>query len=431
MENLDVNLECINGHLETGSCEQTCVKKKRRPAILCIECPICKGPAPDHLHFGGQCCYSCRAFFRRTSHKNVASFRCRGGQNNCKIISGSRSCIPCRLTKCLQVGMDPGQVRGNKSAEDNSESQDDDSRYIVLSPDQSDSRYILSPARTALDQYGSPPLCPPNMPEPGMLLYSPPSIPDLVQNQNQQSEAVLRFKAGILKYQGMCLQYQASLLEEQATSRATTITTNIGNSVDLGDKVSLGNTLNPVNLPNKVIPVNLGNKVSLRNSFSDDKDLFFRDSQQSTDSQDTLGMIPNQPFKTPSTSFGDQIPKKDTSFFNDLRNDFENNGYSVKSNMDMIKPSYAEPICYSKIKYNPSCYLPKRSSPITIVENPNHSPMSTPFSPSPLDLRSQESRGFVPLTGHEQVANMPRIFFKSCTSTSTTQSYVPTTTNKM
>ena len=29
------------------------MKKKRRPANLCIECRVCGGPAPDHLHFGG------------------------------------------------------------------------------------------------------------------------------------------------------------------------------------------------------------------------------------------------------------------------------------------------------------------------------------------------------------------------------------------
>ena len=68
------------------------IKKKRRPANLCIECPVCGGPAPDHVHFGGrtlkrklrdklmmvgQCCYSCRAFFRRSSARSVSSFRCR------------------------------------------------------------------------------------------------------------------------------------------------------------------------------------------------------------------------------------------------------------------------------------------------------------------------------------------------------------------
>ena len=94
------------------------IKKKRRPANLCISCPVCGGPAPDHVHFGGflefffspsssdtsgQCCYSCRAFFRRSSSRPVTSFRCRSGRNDCIITSGIKSCIPCRLTKCLQV----------------------------------------------------------------------------------------------------------------------------------------------------------------------------------------------------------------------------------------------------------------------------------------------------------------------------------------
>ena len=30
------------------------IKKKRRPANLCISCPVCGGPAPDHVHFGGK-----------------------------------------------------------------------------------------------------------------------------------------------------------------------------------------------------------------------------------------------------------------------------------------------------------------------------------------------------------------------------------------
>ena len=30
------------------------IKKKRSPASLSIECPVCGGPAPDHVHFGGE-----------------------------------------------------------------------------------------------------------------------------------------------------------------------------------------------------------------------------------------------------------------------------------------------------------------------------------------------------------------------------------------
>ena len=51
----------------------------------------------------GQCCYSCRAFFRRTSVKTPASYRCRSGKNDCIISSGVKSCISCRLQKCLKV----------------------------------------------------------------------------------------------------------------------------------------------------------------------------------------------------------------------------------------------------------------------------------------------------------------------------------------
>ena len=72
------------------------LKRRRSAASLHVLCPVCGGPAPDHVHFGGktelsqsesdsgiifhllgQCCYSCRAFFRRSSSRPVSSFRCR------------------------------------------------------------------------------------------------------------------------------------------------------------------------------------------------------------------------------------------------------------------------------------------------------------------------------------------------------------------
>ena len=30
------------------------VKKRRKPVNLTIKCPVCGGPAPDHVHFGGR-----------------------------------------------------------------------------------------------------------------------------------------------------------------------------------------------------------------------------------------------------------------------------------------------------------------------------------------------------------------------------------------
>lgn len=154
-------------------------KKKRRPANLCISCPVCGGPAPDHVHFGGQCCYSCRAFFRRSSSRPISSFRCRSGKNDCIITSGIKSCIPCRLTKCLQIGMDPNLVRGKKSNRVKMELEDyegEDENEEMLPP--------LTPVETQ----------------------------NTIEHRN-----LLKYRADILKYQGMCLQYQASLLEKEAT----------------------------------------------------------------------------------------------------------------------------------------------------------------------------------------------------------------------
>jgi len=161
--------------LPPGLLDPANLKKKRRPANLCIECPVCGAPAPDHLHFGGQCCYSCRAFFRRTSSRPVSSFRCRSGSNNCVITSGCKTCIPCRLARCLQIGMDPGLVRGRK----------------VKSYEDCYSDFLQEPL---------PPLTP---------IKEQLPLPS-------NEETALQVRAKVLKYQGLCLRYQASLLENQA-----------------------------------------------------------------------------------------------------------------------------------------------------------------------------------------------------------------------
>ena len=35
------------------------------PARPRISCPVCSDTAVPHFHYGGMCCYSCKAFFRR------------------------------------------------------------------------------------------------------------------------------------------------------------------------------------------------------------------------------------------------------------------------------------------------------------------------------------------------------------------------------
>ena len=75
------------------------------------------------LLFLGHCCYSCRAFFRRsTKRKEVKGslryksqdkifqtifflVRCRSGVNNCVVTEEKRNCISCRYDKCIKAGM--------------------------------------------------------------------------------------------------------------------------------------------------------------------------------------------------------------------------------------------------------------------------------------------------------------------------------------
>merc|ERR1719195_37897 len=78
-------------------------------------CTICGEMAPEddkhHLHYGGICCYSCRAFFRR-AHQNTKrpNFECKSG-GNCQItVKNRRKCQKCRYEKCVNIGMDPRWV---------------------------------------------------------------------------------------------------------------------------------------------------------------------------------------------------------------------------------------------------------------------------------------------------------------------------------
>ena len=61
-----------------------------------LACLICGGNAGKHVHYGGQACYSCKAFFRRAVKDDVyKKFSC--AEKNCKIDSKSwRSCKWCR-----------------------------------------------------------------------------------------------------------------------------------------------------------------------------------------------------------------------------------------------------------------------------------------------------------------------------------------------
>ena len=77
-------------------------------------CPVCGETAPDddkhHLHYGGICCYSCRAFFRRCHQgTKTPKFECRNGNTGkrCPItMKTRRKCQKCRYDRCLEIGME-------------------------------------------------------------------------------------------------------------------------------------------------------------------------------------------------------------------------------------------------------------------------------------------------------------------------------------
>jgi len=92
------------------------MKKKRAPAPLTLKCDVCGDKAPEHLHFGGHCCYSCRAFFRRTATKqpNLDQLRCRSGTKTCIIDLDYKDCIACRFERCLKAGMSTSLMQGKR-----------------------------------------------------------------------------------------------------------------------------------------------------------------------------------------------------------------------------------------------------------------------------------------------------------------------------
>jgi len=103
--------------------EEPKVKKKRAPTALLISCGVCGSPAPDHLHFGGHCCYSCRAFFRRTIERmEKTDIVCRTRLKNCEVSETSKSCAACRYERCLQVGMTSSLLQGKRRKKEQLES---------------------------------------------------------------------------------------------------------------------------------------------------------------------------------------------------------------------------------------------------------------------------------------------------------------------
>merc|ERR1711953_397534 len=58
----------------------------------------------------GQTCFSCRAFFRRTSEIVKTTILSCENSGKCHITEVDRSCKSCRYQKCLSIGMNPSMI---------------------------------------------------------------------------------------------------------------------------------------------------------------------------------------------------------------------------------------------------------------------------------------------------------------------------------
>ena len=64
-EEYDDGLDAPNNESRCGP-----VRKKRQPACLSILCPVCGGPAPDHMHFGGKL----NIYYKQETRQPIGNF---------------------------------------------------------------------------------------------------------------------------------------------------------------------------------------------------------------------------------------------------------------------------------------------------------------------------------------------------------------------
>eukprot|EP00092_Neocalanus_flemingeri_P037049 GFUD01040334.1.p1 GENE.GFUD01040334.1~~GFUD01040334.1.p1 ORF type:complete len:598 (-),score=135.07 GFUD01040334.1:77-1870(-) len=69
-------------------------------------CHVCGDLAIAHMHYGGVCCYSCKAFFRRATQTGKdKKYKCKNDKQCSITFTNRRACQYCRFHKCLNIGM--------------------------------------------------------------------------------------------------------------------------------------------------------------------------------------------------------------------------------------------------------------------------------------------------------------------------------------
>jgi len=117
--------ECTNSSPITTN--ENSLKMPESPKMIKIECPaemkekvgnkpvsnchVCGDLAIAHMHYGGVCCYSCKAFFRRATQTGKdKKYKCKAAKECLITYTNRRACQYCRFTKCVDIGMKPNWV---------------------------------------------------------------------------------------------------------------------------------------------------------------------------------------------------------------------------------------------------------------------------------------------------------------------------------
>uniref|UniRef100_A0A914EAR0 Uncharacterized protein n=1 Tax=Acrobeloides nanus TaxID=290746 RepID=A0A914EAR0_9BILA len=87
-------------------------KHKHSPLPTSQRCMVCD-ETPATYHYGGICCSGCKGFFRR-SVRFERAYTC-SYENKCEVLNELRNkCRACRFRRCLDVGLKPKLVHGDR-----------------------------------------------------------------------------------------------------------------------------------------------------------------------------------------------------------------------------------------------------------------------------------------------------------------------------
>jgi len=91
------------------------LKDEKRPVS---DCHVCGDRAIAHMHYGGICCYSCKAFFRRAVQNGKdKTYKCKK-EMDCEVsVNTRRGCQKCRFEKCKEIGMTASWVLSEEQCE--------------------------------------------------------------------------------------------------------------------------------------------------------------------------------------------------------------------------------------------------------------------------------------------------------------------------